>query len=460
MKIDEQLKPSAVLPAARRVLALGAEKSSRLDQTWDVTQGTPVFTVNGRYATRGWTEWTQGFQYGCMILCGDSTNDSTLLQLGKQRTTERMLPHVTHIGVHDHGFNNLSTYGHLLRLLHEQRMSEDGWERKAYENAICVSGAVQAARWTSTNCGLGFIHSFNGPHSLFIDTMRTLRILGVAHQLGHCLMGENDVRHNLLERSIQHAMATSKYIVFHGDSKHLYDVRGRTAHEGTFNTKDGNFRSRATQQGYSPYSTWTRGLAWAMLGYAEQLEFAKSLPSSEYAAIGRTKADVLEEYLRCAVDTSEHYLEEASALDGVTYWDDGAPGLWQLGDWRSKAADPHNPHEPVDSSASAIAAQGLIRLGRHLGVSQGKRYTQAGLTLSATLFDEPYLATKQNHEGLLLHSIYHWPNHWDHVPDGCTVAAGESSMWGDYHLLEVAYLIERIADGGRYPTFFLENAKL
>ena len=33
-------------------------------------------------------------------------------------------------------------------------------------------------------------------------------------------------------------------------------------------------------------------------------------------------------------------------------------------------------------------------------------------------------------------------------------------MWGDYHLLEVAYLIERIADGGRYPTFFLENAKL
>ena len=44
----------------------------------------------------------------------------------------------------------------------------------------------------------------------------------------------------------------------------------------------------------------------------------------------------------------------------------------------------NNPHEPVDSSASAIAAQGLIRLGRHLGVSQGKRYTQAGLTLSAT----------------------------------------------------------------------------
>ena len=27
-------------------------------------QGSPVFTVRGQYAARGWTEWTQGFQYG------------------------------------------------------------------------------------------------------------------------------------------------------------------------------------------------------------------------------------------------------------------------------------------------------------------------------------------------------------------------------------------------------------
>ena len=27
-----------------------------------------------------------------------------------------MAPHVSHVGVHDHGFNNVSTYGNLLRL--------------------------------------------------------------------------------------------------------------------------------------------------------------------------------------------------------------------------------------------------------------------------------------------------------------------------------------------------------
>ena len=47
----------------------------------------------------------------------------------------------------------------------------------------------------------------------------------------------------------------------------------RTAHESIFNVKDGNFRCPDTQQGYSGFSTWTRGLAWAMCGFAEQLEW-------------------------------------------------------------------------------------------------------------------------------------------------------------------------------------------
>ena len=35
------------------------------------------------------------------------------------------------------------------------------------------SGAVQAARWSRTAEGGGYIYSFNGPHSLFVDTIRT-----------------------------------------------------------------------------------------------------------------------------------------------------------------------------------------------------------------------------------------------------------------------------------------------
>jgi hypothetical protein len=456
MNIDKTLAFEALRPAVQRTFELAAQKAVRLERRWDRRQGTPVFTVAGKYTTRGWTEWTQGFQYGCVILTGDALQDEQLIQLGRQQTIERMLVHVTHIGVHDHGFNNLSTYGNLLRLMNEGRIGEDPWQRTTYENAVAASGAVQASRWSTTACGLGYIYSFNGPHSLFIDTMRTTRILGVAHQLGHVLMSDHDERVNLLQRSVYHGLATSKYIVFHGDSTHGYDVRGRTAHEGTFNRNDGNFRSRSTQQGYSPFSTWTRGLAWAMLGYAEELEFFRSLPASQFRfGNGHTKREVIEEYLRCAVDTCDHYIDDVSTADGVTYWDDGAPNLHKLGDWRLRDADPYNDHEPVDASASAIAAQGLIRLGRYLGPRKGQRYTQAGLTVANTLLREPYLSTKKSHEGLLLHSIYHWPNRWDYVPKGLRVACGESSLWGDYHLLELALLIQRIADSQSYPTFFL-----
>ena len=59
-----------------------------------------------------------------------------------------MASHLTHVGVHDHGFNNVSTYGNLLRLMREGRIADDAWERRFYELALKVTGAVQAARWT------------------------------------------------------------------------------------------------------------------------------------------------------------------------------------------------------------------------------------------------------------------------------------------------------------------------
>lgn len=461
MKIRQPLRPADLSSATTRVFEIAAAKVVALDRAWEPARGAPVFTVEGRYTTRGWTEWTQGFQYGCALLAFDGTLDPSLHELGRRRTLDHMLVHVTHMGVHDHGFNNISTYGNLRRLMLEGRVADDPWERRCYETALRCSGAVQAMRWAPTAegkpaAGGGYIYSFNGPHSLFVDTMRTLRILGLAHQLGQVLMGENDERISLLSRLIGHGLTTARTIVCDGRSGHHYDVRGRTAHEAVFNRNDGRFRCRSTQQGYSPFSTWTRGLAWAMLGYAEQLEFLAALTATEVrAACGLGRAEVLERFEAAARATCDHYIDGCSAADGVVYWDDGAPGLARMGDWRSRPADPTGAQEPVDASASAIAAQGLIRLGHHLGRrAGGRRYRQAGLTVAATLFDDPYLCAARRHQGLLRHSIYHRPNAWDHVPRGRKVPCGESSMWGDYHLLELAALVRRLAGGGPYPVFF------
>src|SRR3954469_11826286 len=171
MKTDPTITAASLSSAADRVFALAAEKVRLIDRTWDVSKGTPVFTVEGKYTTRGWTEWTQGFQYGCAILAFDATGDKELLELGRRNTLRHMAPHVTHVGVHDHGFNNLSTYGNLRRLMREGRIPHDEWELTFYEMAIKASGAVQAARWSGTpvaepspksanSTALGYVYSF------------------------------------------------------------------------------------------------------------------------------------------------------------------------------------------------------------------------------------------------------------------------------------------------------------
>ncbi len=435
MIIDMRIKPSGLRGAIYQFFAVAGPKIRRLNKTWDPAKGSPVITRAGKYASRGWTEWTQGFQFGCQILQFDAAGGTSFFEMGRENTLRYMAPHVSHIGVHDHGFNNVSTYGNLRRLAREGRTKDSADAIRFYEMALKVSGAVQAARWTTTNDGEGFIHSFNGPHSLFSDTIRSCRALVLAHQLGHCLMAENDRKISLLGRAIEHAIATARYNVYYGEGRDRYDVRGRVAHESIFNTNDGNYRCPSTQQGYSPFTTWTRGLAWVVLGYAELLEAFAALPEPEFGPFGGKK-NVTAIFQKAAAATADFFIAN-TPTDGIPYWDTGAPGLAQMPGYLDRPAQIDNPYEPVDSSAAVIAAQGLLRLGRVLG-AKGKRFTQAGLTVARTLFAPPYLSTAANHEGILLHSVYHRPNGWDYVPKGKRVHQGESSMWGDFHAMELA----------------------
>jgi unsaturated chondroitin disaccharide hydrolase len=455
MKIEQTITAESLRKKIEGMFSLSGEKIHALVRGWRPEQGAPVFTVKGKYTARGWTEWTQGFQFGSALLQFDATEDEEYLELGRSQTREFMASHVSHVGVHDHGFNNVSTYGNLRRLILEGKAGEG--DEGSCDLALKVSGAVQAARWTKIENDEGFIYSFNGPHSLFIDTMRSLRSLALAHQLGHVLMGEHDERISLLERLIEHGRTTARFSIYYGEGRDAYDLRGRTAHESIFNTNDGRYRCPNSQQGYSPFSTWTRGLAWAICGFAEQLEFLRICPEEEFQRIGGRKG-VEEVFLKVATATADFYIENSCAC-GVPMWDTGAPNLHKLGDYLDKPADPFNDWEPVDSSAAAIAAQGLIRLGNYLRGSRAKRavpyeYRQAGLNVLNTLLDEPYLSTDPKHQGLLLHSVYHRPNGWDYLHKAQKVPNGESSMWGDYHLREAGLLVLKELREEPYLTFF------
>lgn len=451
LKTDYRLTAQKLLPKVVRLFDLSGAKISNIEKSWNPAKGTPVFTIQGKYTSRGWTEWTQGFQFGSAILQFDATGDKEFLELGRRKTIEIMAPHVSHIGVHDHGFNNVSTYGNLWRLMREGKIPFNEREKDFYELALKISGAVQAARWSSAADGFGYIYSFNGPHSLFVDTMRSLRSLALAHQLGHVLMGERDRKISLLERLLIHARTTARFNIYFGEGRDSYDVRGRTAHESIFNLNDGSYRCPSSQQGYSPFSTWTRGLAWAVLGFAEQLEFLRTIPKAR--GVSATQPLLL----KAALAMADFYLAN-SCTDGIPIWDTGAPGLAPQGKHLDRRSNPFNHSEPVDSSAAVIAAQGLIRLGNYALQNgdrhRANRYRHAGFTIANTLFDEPFLSTSHRHQGLLLHSVYHRPNGWDFIAPGQKVPNGESSMWGDYHARELGLLIMREARLEKYPTFF------
>jgi len=269
------------------------------------------------------------------------------------------------------------------------------------------------------------------------------------------LQGENDIKINLLERGVQHLLATANYSVFYGEGRDTYDVRGRTAHECLFNVNDGNYRCPNSQQGYSGFSTWTRGLAWAVCGFAEELEFLESISESELNPM-MDKVALMEKLLKGALATADFYVDN-TATDGIPYWDTGAPGLVHLGDYHNRVSDPYNDHEPVDSSAAAITAQGLVRLGHFLknrNDKRGDRYIQAGLRTTKSLLDAPYLSTSSGHEGLILHAVYHRPNGWDNIPEGRKIPCDESSMWGDYHARELVLYLTKMLRNESYYTFF------
>ncbi len=455
LKINYNLTLEDLSKQLENFWTISGEKIKLIEEELPANSGAPVFTVNGKYTNIGWTEWTLGFQYGSALLQYDATGEDYFLKIGKNGTMINMSNHLTHKGVHDHGFNNLSTYGNLLRLMKEGKISKNEWERNFYELALKVSGAVQASRWTSFDKG-GFIYSFNGPHSLFVDTIRSVRILMVSHMLGQHLYDENDLKINLFERGIEHIKSTADYSVYYGEGRDLYDVVGRVAHESIFNINNGTYRCPGTQQGYSGRTTWTRGLAWALLGFAEELEFLDYIPDIHFSDLG-DRQDYEGFMLKAAEATADYYIENTPS-DGIPYWDTGAPGLVNLDNYLDNPSDPFNPFEPVDSSAATIAGQGLLRLGKYLEeighTEDSKKYYQAGITVLKSLLEDTYLSQQSEHQGLILHSVYHRPNGWDQQPAEEKVPHGESSMWGDYHMREFVLYANRMIKGEPYYSFF------
>ena len=55
IEINENLKTDDFKSKIKLLWSLSGEKIQKIVSEYDESKGAPVFTVNGKYATRGWT---------------------------------------------------------------------------------------------------------------------------------------------------------------------------------------------------------------------------------------------------------------------------------------------------------------------------------------------------------------------------------------------------------------------
>ena len=108
MQIDYQIAPQELSEKLTNLWTHSANKIKSMNAHLKSGKGSPVVTVNGIYEPRSWTDWTQGFQYGSELFQFDATGDSFFLNIAIDNIKSKMTSHVSHFGVHDHGFNNLA----------------------------------------------------------------------------------------------------------------------------------------------------------------------------------------------------------------------------------------------------------------------------------------------------------------------------------------------------------------
>jgi unsaturated chondroitin disaccharide hydrolase len=356
--------PESLEPALRQALDFAAQQARRI--LTEHPGYLPMYTVGGRWDREGerWTHWCEGFFPGILWLLFKHTRDEFYLAAARDYT-RRLEARQYDCNVHDLGFLFLSTYLREYRLTAEPRLRD----------VLIQAGRTLALRRQKG----GYLASFIGPQSLFIDIMMNVGLIFWAANA----TGDESLR----DIALEHCRTTARYLV---------RPDGGTAHEGIFDPTTGAFLRESTHQGWKPESTWTRGLAWAIYGFTAAHRLSGP---PEFLDVAR----------RCA----DHYLRRAP-VGLVPAWDfdlpDDAPHLW-------------------DSSAAAITASGLWDLAEAVpDALDAQRYRQAALTILQTLCSDEFLPQRNPEwEGILMHGVYHFHK---------GLGVDESVSWGDHFFVE------------------------
>lgn len=333
----------------------------------------PMYTVNGKFGqdTKRWTHWCDGFYPGQMFIFAEATSDSFWLDNAVVRSRP-LADRQYDRAVHDLGFLFFSTYLRWKGL--------DG-PAAEIDPLLIQAGRTMAMRFMPNG---QYLRSFVEPASLFIDIMMNIdtvfyaadqtkdaRLLAIAHR--HC--------------------ETSRRVLVRGD--------GSTAHEALFDLQTGECLRQSTHQGYRGDSCWSRGLAWSLYGFTRSY-----------------KQTARPEYLQAALANAAYYVQNTPP-SGVAPWDYDAPKSGPLAKTQ------------VDTSASAIAASGLLDLAAVCpDPVLGQTLRDFALQSLVSLTNE-YLGDKTpGFEGVLNGAVYHIHK---------KLGVHEACLFGEYFFVEALH---------------------
>lgn len=355
-----------------------AKTKANIDRFGDLF---PIVSKNDEYMLRPNDTWTDGFWSGILWLCHEYTGDSAF-RTAALRTVDsfrRRLDQRIKMDTHDIGF--LYSLSSKAQWMIEQEPSA--------KQLTLDAADMMMRRWRPKS---GIIQAW-GPEGdelnggrIIIDCLMNLPLLYWAH--------EKTGDPSYLNVATQHANRSRRFLIRGDDSSY---------HTFYFDQETGEALRGGTQQGYRDGSTWTRGQAWGIYGFALSYAYTR---------------DPL--YLDTSLRLATYFLNHLPE-DHVVYWDFDAPVL---------------PHTNRDSSASAIAACGIHELLKQLPADHPDRaFLEDGLQKSMrSLVDSYSTMNEPDAQGFLKHGSYSVRK--GNAPDDFVV-------WGDYFYLEALMRLER-----------------
>ena len=311
----------------------------------------PAWTgPDGMWTTTGPKAWTSGFFPGTLWLAYGATGDARLRTEAEKRLGG-LEGQKRDTSGNDQGFKILGSFGNAARLTGDD----------AYRRVVVRAARSLASRFVPV---VGATRSWGSSSSpvvrVIVDNLMNLELLFWASKHG------GDPAWFAIARS--HALRTLRDHV---------RPDGSTFHVVDYSPENGAVERKGTRQGHARDSTWSRGQAWAVYGF-----------TMTYRETGDPRL------LAAARSVSDWFIDHLPP-DRVPYWDFDAPGI---------------PDAPRDSSASAIAASGLLELAA-LEPDSGRAagYRGAAESIIASLSGAPYLTPEGATGAILVHGTQDFP---------------------------------------------------